>query len=183
MPSVVKNQSQLRVPPMPWITALPLSANGNCRPEFRMALLLPAAGLPMTMYQGSSYSASLPDIWPIFEVLMVFTASTMRPRSSSISALRSGSLSRTAASAWSSSMSPSLRLAARVRMRRTNHTSSHNSSSTTKMPTAQIAPTSSVCAPSSRNAPSAMAPITDKVRGSARKLKNRRIEVSGIGPV
>ncbi len=114
---------------------------------------------------------------------MVFTASTMRPRNSSISALRSGSLSRTAASACSSSMSPSLRLAARVRMRRTNHTSSHNNSSTTKMPTAQIAPTSSVCAPSSRNAPSAMAPITDKVRGSARKLKNRRIEVSGIGPV
>lgn len=83
----MKNQSQLRVPPMPWITALFLSANGNCRPELSTALLLPAAGLPMTMYHGSSYSAEPPDTWPIFDVLIVFTASDRRVRSTSRSAV------------------------------------------------------------------------------------------------
>ena len=52
MPSVVKNQSQLRVPPTPCTALLP--GIGKVRPEWAMALLLPAAGLPMIMYQGSS---------------------------------------------------------------------------------------------------------------------------------
>jgi hypothetical protein len=45
-----------------------------------MAVLLPAAGLPMTMYQGSSYSAAVPDFWPNLDVLMVLIASSMRWR-------------------------------------------------------------------------------------------------------
>ena len=90
MPSVVKNQSQLRVPPIPWMTAPPLSANGNCRPELSTAVLLPAAGLPITMYQGSSYSAALPDICPSLERLMVLTASARRTRRASTSSRLSG---------------------------------------------------------------------------------------------
>jgi hypothetical protein len=39
---------------MPLITALPPSSKGKVRPLLTMALLLPAAGLPMVMYQGSS---------------------------------------------------------------------------------------------------------------------------------
>ena len=54
MPCVVKNQSQLRVPPMPWITLPVWSENGNCSPDLTMAELLPAAGLPITMYHGIS---------------------------------------------------------------------------------------------------------------------------------
>ena len=50
---MVKNQSQLRVPPTPWITEEPCwSAKG--RPELTTAELLPAAGLPISMYHGSS---------------------------------------------------------------------------------------------------------------------------------
>jgi hypothetical protein len=30
------------------------ACKGKCRPDWTMAVLLPAAGLPMTMYQGSS---------------------------------------------------------------------------------------------------------------------------------
>jgi len=54
MPSLVKNQSQLRVPPMPRRMLSVPRAKGKCRPDWTMAVLLPAAGLPMTMYQGSS---------------------------------------------------------------------------------------------------------------------------------
>ena len=115
MPSVVKNQSQLRVPPTPRTAAPFLSAKGNCRPELITALLLPAAGLPITMYQGSSYRASLPETWPIFEVLMVRTACASRVRSASTSP-------RLAAAApvctCCSSMSPRFLLARRARRRR-----------------------------------------------------------------
>lgn len=53
-PSVEKNQSQLRVPPMPGTASTPFSASGKVSPELAIALLLPADGWPMTMYQGSS---------------------------------------------------------------------------------------------------------------------------------
>lgn len=114
MPSVVKNQSQLRVPPTPRTAAPFLSAKGNCRPELITALLLPAAGLPMTMYQGSSYRASLPEVWPIFEVLMVRTAWVSRVRSASTS-LR---LAAAPVCTCCSSMSPRFLLALRARRRR-----------------------------------------------------------------
>ncbi len=42
------------------------------------------------MYHGNSYNAEPPDTWPIFEVLIVFTASTRRVRSTSSSAWRAG---------------------------------------------------------------------------------------------
>jgi hypothetical protein len=50
-----------------------------------MALLLPAAGLPMIMYQGSSYSAAAPRVRPSLEVLIVVIASSMLLRSTATS--------------------------------------------------------------------------------------------------
>jgi hypothetical protein len=85
MPSFVKYQSQCRVPPMPWMTCSVLSAKGNLRPDLTTAELLPAAGLPMTAYQGSSYSAALPEVSPRREDLISLTASAMRSRTAATS--------------------------------------------------------------------------------------------------
>lgn len=168
MPSVVKNQSQLRVPPMPWITALFLSANGNCNPELMTALLLPAAGLPITMYHGSSYSAEPPDTWPIFEVLIVFTVSARRVRSTSRSARFAGSA--TAAdilpvSACCSSMSPSWRFARRTRQRRQSFVASQSASATPSATAAHARPIWSASAAMNRTAASAAKPTIVSVRG------------------
>ena len=52
----MNHQSQLRVPPTPLTEASLLpSPSRNCRPEFISAVVLPAPGAPMNMYQGSSY--------------------------------------------------------------------------------------------------------------------------------
>ncbi len=115
IPSVVKYQSQLRVPPNPWITALRLSSNGKRRPELRIAVLLPAAGLPMITYHGSSYSAAVPLAWPMREVLIARTASPMRSRNASACAFPAGSASATAWSACSATITSSPSAARRVR--------------------------------------------------------------------
>ena len=125
MPSVVKYQSQLRVPPMPWMTLLRWSSKGNFRPELRMAELLPAAGLPMITYQGSSYSAALPLSTPMREDLIAFTASSIRSRSASVSARAAGCADSTARAASSSTISSSFFAARRPRIRRTSQTAPH----------------------------------------------------------
>ena len=122
MPSVVKNQSQLRVPPMPWITLPALSANGNFSPDLTTAVLLPAAGLPITMYQGNSYSAALPVDWPKREVLIVFTASRMREWMASVSALLLSDRPRFLGSPASSIACSMPRAARRANRLRTIHT-------------------------------------------------------------
>ena len=117
MPSVVKNQSQLRVPPMPWMMLPALSANGNFRPDLTTAVLLPAAGLPITMYQGNSYSAERPVVCPSLDVLMVLTASPMRERMASNSAWFLPGVNLRASSTSSSMAFSSALLARQARQR------------------------------------------------------------------
>ncbi|MNI57181.1 hypothetical protein D3C73_1122260 [compost metagenome] len=167
MPSVVKNQSQLRVPPTPRTAAPFLSAKGNCKPELMTALLLPAAGLPMTMYQGNSYSASLPEAWPIFDVLIVRTACVRRWRRASISLRLAAGLAAAPVCTCCSSMSPNCWLARRVRRRLHRCTHSHRTSSTPSSRPAQTSAICMVCANRNRNTISAIKPITMKVRGLA----------------
>ncbi len=47
--SSANQKSRFRVPPTPFRA---LSENGNRRPEFKRAVVLPAPGGPMIMYQG-----------------------------------------------------------------------------------------------------------------------------------
>src|SRR5215470_18645965 len=60
MASLVSHQSQLRVPPTPRTPPPRDDRYGNCSPEFLRAVLFPAPGGPMIMYQGSAASALCP---------------------------------------------------------------------------------------------------------------------------
>ena len=53
MASLVNHQSTLRVPPTPRTAPPPAPWKGKTRPECLMAVVLPAPGGPMIMYQGS----------------------------------------------------------------------------------------------------------------------------------
>ena len=93
------------------------AAKGNFNPDCATAVLLPAAGLPMIMYQGSSYKAAEPDSSPSLEVLIVLIASSSLWRTAWVSA-RSSALAWRVAFAKSPSMPCSRRLAARLARQR-----------------------------------------------------------------
>ncbi|MNT44077.1 hypothetical protein D3C72_1805860 [compost metagenome] len=182
MPSVVKNQSQLRVPPTP-CTILP-SAKGNCKPECRMALLLPAAGLPMIMYHGNSYRAAAPDLRPSLDVLMVSMAASMPVRTASSSpcwvllavedeAACAAAISASLRMAW-----PSAWASRRARRRRHSHRPSQVAKASSSKTRAQISATSSTSAPRYRNTASATKPRMVSWRLSVRKCQIRRSMIS-----
>src|SRR5450830_1314082 len=183
MPWLVKNQSQLRVPPTPCTALLP--AMGNCRPEEPTALLLPAAGLPMIMYQGSSYKAS-------FEVLMVVMASSMLLRSTvTLPALSSrtrfdedtGPVTSAASpsAAAGAIVSPSLADCRLRQARRPSHQTPQSSRSTPAATRAQIRASCRNCTPSSRNAISATRPRVPSTRLSVRNCQSRAMVYSQVG--
>src|SRR5205823_2050241 len=149
MPSVVKNQSQLRVPPTPCTALLP--GIGKFRPECLTALLLPAAGLPMIMYHGSSYRAEAPRVRPSLDVLTVLMASSIALRSTAAS-LRAPEVGP--ASADEAIASLSLAAARRRQAARPSRQTPQAASSTRPASKAQIAAISSVSAPNRRNAAS-----------------------------
>src|SRR5512140_961358 len=70
MAELENHQSQLRVPPTPWISrSVP---KGNSSPELRIAVDFPAAGGPMIMYHGRAYRAAVPlrppPSWLVFSL-------------------------------------------------------------------------------------------------------------------
>src|SRR3990167_7874453 len=141
MPSVVKNQSQWRVPPMPWMTFSVLSAKGNFRPDLTTAELLPAAGLPITAYQGSSYKAAAPEVSPSLDDLISLTASTMRSRTACTSSRLSLPADLTALSASACKACSSCDEALAALARRTAHTISQAKAIRPSTTAAQISPT------------------------------------------
>ncbi len=175
MPSVVKNQSQFRVPPTPCTTLPFLSAKGNCNPEFAIAVLFPAAGLPMIMYQGNSYNARDPDINPSLDVRMVEIASSMRLRTVSSSPFFTTSLVDSDCFTSCSSASPrpfdALRAFKNFISKRINQINRAIANNTKHQRTA----TSKFVAPRTRMPASAKKPITTKKRLSVMKFKKRCI--------